>query len=101
MLTESSFEEISSERQTISRLNELDNLIEDAKSRKAKGEPPMQSSPSTFFKELIGRPVLLPPESLVRAHTLPLKRAELARLEAKLAEVFNSMDVIDVDSRTE
>lgn len=34
-----------------------------------------------------GRPVLLPPESLVRAHTLPLKRAELLRLEQKLAEV--------------
>jgi hypothetical protein len=33
------------------------------------------------------RPVLLPPESLVRAHTLPLKRAELTRLEQSLAEV--------------
>jgi len=34
-----------------------------------------------------GSPVLLPPESLVRAHTLPLKRAELARLESQLAQV--------------
>ena len=33
------------------------------------------------------RPVLLPPESLVRAHTLPLKRAELARLEQILQKV--------------
>jgi Nnf1 len=32
-------------------------------------------------------PVLLPPESLIRAHTLPLKRVELARLEKHLAEV--------------
>jgi len=44
VLTETSFEEIISERQAISRLNELDNLIEDARSRKAKGEPPMQLS---------------------------------------------------------
>lgn len=36
---------------------------------------------------MLCRPVLLPPESLVRAHTLPLKRAELTRLEQKLAEV--------------
>jgi len=34
--------------------------------------------------------VLLPPESLVRAHTLPLKRAELTRLEQKLAEVLST-----------
>jgi hypothetical protein len=46
----------------------------------------MQSLSSIIFAANC-RPVLLPPESLVRAHTLPLKRAELARLEEKLAQV--------------
>jgi len=36
--------------------------------------------------------VLLPPESLIRAHTLPLKRAELARLERRLGEIHAGND---------
>jgi hypothetical protein len=79
------------ERHAVSRLNELDGLIEDAKSRKSRGEPPMQSY---FYTQVHAdsRPVLLPPESLVRAHTLPLKRAELMRLEQSLAEVLLHKD---------
>jgi Nnf1 len=37
-----SFEEIIVERQAVARLNELDTLIDDAKTRKQKGDSPMQ-----------------------------------------------------------
>jgi len=48
------------------------------------------SGNKTFADEM--SPVLLPPESLIRAHTLPLKRAELARLERKLGEIHAGND---------
>lgn len=38
--------------------------------------------------------MLLPPESLVRAHTLPLKRVELSRLEKILCEVQSRNDIL-------
>lgn len=38
--------------------------------------------------------MLLPPESLVRAHTLPLKRVELSRLEKILSEVQSRNDIL-------
>jgi Nnf1 len=49
-------------------------------------------------------PVLLPPESLIRAYTLPLKRAELAHLESQLSHINASNDGLlqEVDAqRTE
>ena len=50
---------------------------------------PCNRNPPSPFPAIVayGSPVLLPPESLVRAHSLPLKRAELQRLESKLSEV--------------
>jgi Nnf1 len=48
--------------------------------------------------------VLLPPESLIRAHTLPLKRAELAHLESQLSQINGANDDLlrEVDAqRTE
>jgi Nnf1 len=79
------------ERQAVARLNELDALIDDAKTRKQTGDSPMQkytNSPLFGRLALTGKsPVLLPPESLIRAHTLPLKRAELAHLESQLSQI--------------
>lgn len=46
-------------------------------------------------------PVLLPPESLIRAHTLPLKRTELARLEQTLTQVLSPIHSTKPDPRTE
>ena len=42
------------EREAINRLNELDRLIEDARKRKAKGEPPMQK-----YQPPPGKPAIL------------------------------------------
>jgi hypothetical protein len=46
---------------------------------------------------LTDRPVLLPPESLIRAHTIPLKREELARLEENLRQVRPWRVSINID----
>jgi kinetochore protein NNF1 len=107
-----SFEEIIAEREAVARLNELDALIDDARTRKQKGEPPMQKypppkpAPAThlLFEANAWSPVLLPPESLIRAHTLPLKRAELAHLESQLSQINGANDDLlrEVDAqRTE
>ena len=47
---------------------------------------------------LIDRPVLLPPESLIRAHTIALKRQELARLEETLTQVHSRNVLSNIDS---
>ena len=49
---------------------------------------------SSFLPILTLSPVLLPPESLVRAHTLPLKRAELSRLQTILSEIQSQNDTL-------
>lgn len=64
----SEFEKILNERRAVQRLNELDDLISDAKRRKEKGQ--------------VGgnNPSDLNPDTILKAHVLPLDRAELTRL---------------------
>lgn len=68
----SEFDKILRERDAIARLNELDELIADARSRKEGGQAPMEN------------PSELGPEVVLRAHLLPVKRAELAALNDTL-----------------
>ena len=65
---QSEFEKIIAERDATKRLNELDQLINDARRRKEEGQSPNDSTTD------------LSPSSLLRAHMVPVKRQELASL---------------------
>ncbi|KAG5437059.1 hypothetical protein PCANB_001180 [Pneumocystis canis] len=63
------------ERDVIPRLNELDNLIVNAKSRQERGDP------STIL------PTLLSPEHIVNSYLYPLKMKELSVLKNQLENI--------------
>lgn len=69
------FDSILEDRQVVQRLNEFDTLIEDAKRRKEAGEPATEN------------PSEMSPETIMKAHILPLKRTELANLNAMILEL--------------
>lgn len=69
---QSEFHKILGERETVMRLNELDNLIADAKRRKDSGAPPIRETLSDIA-----------PDIILRAHLMPLKREELKQLNMK------------------
>ena len=67
------FQKILDDRQVRERLDQLDRIVAAAKARKQAGEPPSENVSE------------LTPEAVLRAHILPLKRQELADLQARLA----------------
>ncbi|CCJ29158.1 unnamed protein product [Pneumocystis jirovecii] len=69
---EREFMSILKERDVVSRLNELDNLITNAKLRQESGEPPSIL------------PTLLSPEHVVNSYLYPLKMKELSVLKEQL-----------------
>lgn len=68
----SEFDKILRERGVVERLNELDELILEAKERKEQGLPASED------------PSELAPEVILRAHMLPGKRAELTTMNDKI-----------------
>ncbi|KAG4302499.1 hypothetical protein PCK1_001226 [Pneumocystis canis] len=72
---EREFSSILKERDVIPRLNELDNLIVNAKSRQERGDP------STIL------PTLLSPEHIVNSYLYPLKMKELSVLKNQLENI--------------
>lgn len=95
----SEFEKILRERSTVERLNELDEMIAEARERKDKGVP-MGDSPSD-----------LAPDTVLRAHLLPIKRTALDRLNVdvqtvqrenavRLSELDEQRRQIDLRTRT-
>lgn len=68
----SEFDKILRERGVIERLNELDELVLEAKGRKDQGLPASED------------PSELPPEVILRAHMLPGKRKELTILNERI-----------------
>ncbi|OLL22991.1 mRNA cleavage and polyadenylation factor CLP1 [Neolecta irregularis DAH-3] len=68
------FQEVMERRQTVQKLNELDQLIEDAKLRKDTG------------CESAKLPDNLSPELLVEAHLMPLKKKRLESLQGNLKQ---------------
>lgn len=71
----SEFDKILNERNALQRLNELDELIVEAKTRKSAGKPATDTSSD------------LPPDTLMRAYMLPLKRADLASLNESVLQL--------------
>ncbi|CCG83045.1 putative Spindle pole protein Nnf1 [Taphrina deformans PYCC 5710] len=71
----SEFDKILSERQAIARLNELDDMIRDAKTRKERGEDKAVDASD------------LSPAVILRAHMVPIKKAEVEAITTKLADL--------------
>lgn len=71
----SEFNKILKERHAVERLNELDELITDAKARKESGQHATENVSD------------LPPDVILRAHMLPMKRSKLSTMSGQLNEV--------------
>ncbi len=69
------FAKVLKERNAVAKLNDLDEVIEDAKRRKDRGEPAGEN------------PSDLAPDVILRAHLLPRKRGQVAALTAQLQTV--------------
>ncbi|KAG5440540.1 hypothetical protein PCK2_000365 [Pneumocystis canis] len=82
---EREFSSILKERDVVPRLNELDNLIVNAKSRQERGDP------STIL------PTLLSPEHIVSSHLYPLKMKELSVLKNQLENVIFNIQTKNMD----
>ncbi|BFZ57699.1 hypothetical protein PYCC9005_004752 [Savitreella phatthalungensis] len=85
----SEFGKILDERCVVERLNELDRLLEKARAEKESGASGSGEGVAD-----------LSPEHLLRAHLLPLKRDELASLQAKLQvlQASNASELEAVES---
>lgn len=77
---ESEFSTILNEKQVLSRLNEFDTLIDEARRRQKTGQA---------FDEC---PVFLSPKELIQAHLYPIHTSELSVVEKRLADVQEEND---------